>query len=104
VCGKYIVGQSLTKLDKVDMFSKEVIKKQSWQSWCIFIFIFEYSMQAKLAKLAKFRYESFILGKVGKVRNTFGLIWLLLKIGKVGDIFGSIWLLFRLGKVGKVEI
>ena len=65
VCGKYIVWQSLTKFDKVDMFSKEVIKKQSWQSWCIFIFIFKYIMQAKLAK---FRYESFILGKVGKVQ------------------------------------
>ena len=26
------------------------------------------------------------------------------KVGKVGDTFGLIWLLFRLGKVGKVKI
>ena len=35
------VGQSWAKLGKVDMFSKEVIKKQSWQSWCIFLSIYK---------------------------------------------------------------
>ena len=47
------------------------------------------------------------LGKVGKVVDTLGVIWLLFilsKVGKVGEFFCSIWLLFRLGKVGKVEI
>ena len=48
---KCIVGQSWAKLGKVDMFSKEVIKKQSWQSWCIFLSIFKYNMQSKVGKV-----------------------------------------------------
>ena len=48
---KCIVGQSLAKLGKVDMFSKEVIKKQSWQCWCIFLYIFKHNMQSKVGKV-----------------------------------------------------
>ena len=33
-----------------------------------------------------------------------GNIQTLGKVGKVGDTFGIIWLLLRIGKVGKVEI
>ena len=44
---------SWAKLGKVDMFSKEVIKKQSWQSWCIFLSIFKYNMQSKVGKVGK---------------------------------------------------
>ena len=65
LCGKCIVGQSSAKFDKVDMFSKQAIKKQSWQSWCIFLSILKILCRAKLAKL---RCESIILGKVGKVQ------------------------------------
>ena len=42
---------SWAKLGKVDMFSKEVIKKQSWQSWCIFLSIFKNKMQSKVGKV-----------------------------------------------------
>ena len=48
---KCIVGQSWAKLGKVDMFSKEVIKKQSWQSWYIFLFIIKHHMQSKVGKV-----------------------------------------------------
>ena len=48
---KCIVGQSWAKLGKVDMFSKEVIKKRSWQSWCIFLYIFKHNMQSKVGKV-----------------------------------------------------
>ena len=51
VCGKCIVGQSSAKFDKVDMFSKQAIKKQSWQSWCIFLSIFKNIMQSKVGKV-----------------------------------------------------
>ena len=34
-----------------DMFSKEVIKKQSWQSWYIFLCIFKHNMQSKVGKV-----------------------------------------------------
>ena len=100
---KCIVGQSCAKLGKVDMFSKEIIKKQSWQSWCIFLSIFKYNMQSKVGKvqiwifyyrqswqswdkafLIMDKYQT--LGKVSKVGGTFGIIWLLLRIGKVGKV------------------
>ena len=48
---KCIVGQSWAKLGKVDMSSKEVIKKQSWQSWYIFLFLFKHHMQSKVGKV-----------------------------------------------------
>ena len=51
LCGKCIVGQSSAKFDKVDMFSKQAIKKQSWQSWCIFLSIFKNIMQSKVGKV-----------------------------------------------------
>ena len=43
--------QSWAKLGKVDMFSKEVIKKQSWQSWYICLFIIKHHMQSKVGKV-----------------------------------------------------
>ena len=96
---KCIVGQSWAKLGKVDMFSKEIIKKQSWQSWCIF----KYNMQSKIGKVQIwifYYWQSwqswdiiFLImdkyqtpGKVGKVVGTFGIIWLLLRISKVGKV------------------
>ena len=42
---------SWAKLGKVDMFSKEVIKKQGWQSWYIFLFIIKHHMQSKVGKV-----------------------------------------------------
>ena len=51
LCGKCIVRQSSAKFDKVDMFSKQAIKKQSWQSWCIFLSIFKNIMQSKVGKV-----------------------------------------------------
>ena len=33
------------------MFSKEVVKKQSWQSWCIFLYILKHNMQSKVGKV-----------------------------------------------------
>ena len=78
LCGKCIVRQSSAKFDKVDMFSKQAIKKQSWQSWCIFLSIFKNIMQSKVGKV---EISTFLImgkvhsqGKVGKVGNTFGLI------------------------------
>ena len=72
------------------MFSREAIKKQSWQSWCIFLSIFEYIMQSKVGKveiLIHYSWQSwqswditFLImgdvqtqGKVSKVENIFGL-------------------------------
>ena len=102
---KCIVGQSWAKLGKVDMFSKEVIKKQSWQSWCIFLYIFKHNMQSKVGKVQIWIFYSrqswqswdkafLIMDKY----HTLG------KVGKVGGAFGIIPLLLRIGKVGKVEV
>ena len=69
----------LTKLDKVDMFSKEAIKKQSWQSWCIFVFNIAYIMESKVGKV-----EICFFLIMGKIQG----------LGKVGDTYRSIWLLY----------
>ena len=54
--------------------------------------------------MAKFRYKSFIQGKVGKVEiKIFSYGQISDKVGKVGDIFQLILLLLSSGKVGKVE-
>ena len=90
VCGKCIVGQSSAKFGKVDMFSKEAIKKQSWQSWCIFLFIIEYIMHSKVGEVEILIHYSrqswqswditFLImgdvqtqGRVSKVETIFGL-------------------------------
>ena len=61
---KCIVGQSWAKLGKVDMFSKEVIKNKVGKVGAYFYIFLNIICKAKLAK---FRYESFIQGKDGKV-------------------------------------
>ena len=56
------------------MFSKEVIKSKVGKVGAYFYIFLNIICKAKLAK---FRCESFILGKVGKVGGAFGKIWLL---------------------------
>ena len=67
------------------MFSKEAIKSKVGK---VGAYSYSFLNIVCKAKLAKLRYESIIIGKVGKV----------------GDTFGNISLLFRLDKVGKVGV
>ena len=105
---KCIVGQSWAKLGKVDMFSKEMIKKQSGQSWYIFLSIVKYNMQSKVGKVGKVQIWIFYYKQSWQSWDKAFLIMdkyqTLGKVSKVGGTFGIIWLLLRIGKVGKVEI